>query len=61
MSAPMPRVPVFSLPDPGLCDHCGSGVDVCWFTTSDNRMMVLCPACADVGGASDLPYGGDAA
>ena len=53
MSAPMPRVPVFSLPDPGLCDHCGSGVDVRWLTTFDNRMMVLCPACADVGGADE--------
>ena len=51
MSAPMPRVPVFSLPDPGLCDHCGSGVDVRWLTTFDNRPMALCVFCADVGGA----------
>ena len=57
MNAPISPVPVFSLPEPSICDNCRSRVDVCWFTTSDNRMMVLCPACADVGGTDE----GDAA
>ena len=53
MNAPISPVPVFSLPEPSICDNCRSRVDVCWFTTFDNRMMVLCPACADVGGADE--------
>ena len=52
MTAPISPVPVFSLPEPSICDNCRSRVDVRW-QTIDGTPMALCAACSDVGGVHD--------